>query len=120
MPRGIPKRAGQSDGQRITKWDAVGRALAELGKDAKPLQIRDFIRSHIGINMEPQLISNYKSAISKKAAKQSALIRKTAAPASRPTSTGGGITVEDIKAVKEVVERIGADKVRQLTEVLAK
>ena len=114
MRRGI-----QADGQGITKWDAVQRALAELGKDAKPLAIKDFIKSKFGLNMESQLISNYKSAISRKAGKQGPVILRPAPPAASAGSAGG-ITVDDIRAVKEVVARIGADQVRQLTEVLAR
>jgi hypothetical protein len=35
-------------------------------------------------------------------------------------SNGGGISLEDIAAVKKVVAELGADKVRQLAQVLAK
>jgi len=36
------------------------------------------------------------------------------------TAVSGGITLGDIQAVKAVVNKLGADKVRQLAEVLAK
>jgi hypothetical protein len=35
-------------------------------------------------------------------------------------ATNASITMQDIEAVKSVVDRLGADKVRQLAEVLAK
>jgi len=34
-------------------------------------------------------------------------------------ATNGGISVEDIRALKELVGRIGADSVRELAEVLS-
>jgi hypothetical protein len=113
MPRGIPKN--RSNDTVITKTEAVKRALVELGQDAKPLELQKHIKTQFGIHMEPQHISNYKSSF--KSAGKSALIRK---PASRraPAAAGGGISLEDIRAVKQVVEKIGADKVRQLAEVL--
>ena len=38
----------------------------------------------------------------------------------RAKAAPGGINLEDIKAVKDVVERLGAVKVQQLAEVFAK
>ena len=40
---------------------------------------------------------------------------RAAAPAAN-----AGITVEDIRAIKELAERLGADKVKELTEVLGR
>jgi hypothetical protein len=45
--------------------------------------------------------------------------RSTPAPAPKSTSTGG-ISVEDIRAVKELVDRIGAENVQELVGVLSK
>jgi hypothetical protein len=42
--------------------------------------------------------------------------KKVTTPA---TASAGGISLADIKAVKELEAKIGADKVRQLAEVLA-
>ena len=36
------------------------------------------------------------------------------------TSNASGISIDDIQAVKSVVERLGSDKVLQLAQVLAK
>jgi hypothetical protein len=43
----------------------------------------------------------------------------TPAPAPKSTSTGG-ISLEDIRAVKEVVDRMGAHKVQELAGILSK
>jgi hypothetical protein len=45
--------------------------------------------------------------------------RATPAPAPRSTATGG-ISLEDIRAVKGLVERLGADKVQELAGMLSR
>jgi hypothetical protein len=115
MPRGIPKN--RTNGPTMTKTEAVKRALAELGQDAKPLELQKHIKTQFGIHMEPQHISNYKSTL--KGAGKSALIRKPVRKLA-PAAPAGGISLDDIRAVKQVIDKIGADKVRQLAEVLAK
>ena len=52
-----------------------------------------------------------------KAAPASA-VRANSAPAAKATSTGG-ISLEDVRAVKGLVDRIGADKVRELAAMLS-
>jgi hypothetical protein len=119
MPRGIPNKqtATTADGTEITKKEAVRRALAELGVDAMPLEIKGYLKKNFNIDMDSQNISNYKSSL--KAETKSAPSRPTEA---KPTvaTAAGGFSLEEIQAVKEVADRIGADKVRQLAEVLSK
>jgi hypothetical protein len=54
---------------------------------------------------------------SRTASKSAAGIRKPGRPAAVPV-VADGITLDDIRVVKEVVNKIGADKVRQLAAVL--
>ena len=54
-----------------------------------------------------------------------AVVKKGDRPKKRAAANGrrtgaGGITVEDISAIKSLVDRMGAEKVQQLTQVLAK
>jgi hypothetical protein len=113
MPRSISNKA---DGHGITKMEAVRRALAELGPDAMPLRIKDYLKQHFRIDMDPQNISNYKSTL--KTAEKNAPSRQ---PSAKPAATlSGGFSLEEIQAVKKVADRIGAEKVRQLAEVLSK
>lgn len=119
MPRGVPKN---KDG--ISKMEGVRRTLAHLGNDAMPLEIQKYLKNEFGIDMDNSMISNYKSAV--KAAAKSAVIRRPAAAtvarasAAAASSDTGGITLEEIRAVKTVVDKFGADKVRELASVLAK
>ena len=46
--------------------------------------------------------------------------KKPAARARATVSNEGGISLDDIRAVKAVVDRLGADKVRELAAVLTK
>jgi ABC-type phosphate/phosphonate transport system substrate-binding protein len=110
MPR------GQAGEQGISKMEGVRRALAELGSEAKPLEIKSYLKREFGINMEPNMISNYKSMI-KSGGNKSALIRRPKSAAG-VRGANGGFSLEEIQAVKEVADRIGADKVRQLAAVL--
>lgn len=46
--------------------------------------------------------------------------KKRAARARATASEDGGVSLDDIRAVKAVVDRLGADKVRELAAVLTK
>jgi hypothetical protein len=119
----LNKQAAEARGQATSaaetnKMEAVRRALGRLGNEAKPKEIQSFLETNFGIEMETSLISNYKSTLSRKAASQSALIQK---PAAAPQLAGPGVfSVEEIQAVKDVVEQLGADRVQQLAEILGK
>ena len=134
MPRGIPKRKteatkeNQGNGQGVTKLEAVKQALAQLGNDAKPQPIKEFVKSKFSLDMPTQLISNYKTVLAKKAGRQGAIIRRpeeqAAVPAgairqAAPAGGAGGITLDEVRAVKAIVDRIGADRVRELAAVLS-
>lgn len=96
--------------------DGVRKALAKLGDGAKPLAIQEFVKKKFDLDMETAVISSYKTSITKKEAGKSAIIRR---PVAAPAAVGG-ISLDDIKAVKDLAERIGADNLQQLATVLAK
>jgi hypothetical protein len=103
--------------------EGVRRAIAALGGyDASPKDLQRYLKSEFGINMDTSMISNYKSAL--KGASKSSMIRRpvgrpaTAAPATAVAVSASDISLADVRAVKEVVDKVGADKVRKLAEVL--
>jgi hypothetical protein len=122
----------------ITKMDAVRTALTELGSDARPLQIVGFVKDRFGIDMTPDHVSNYKSSIltsepgkykpapkppaARPAAPQPTAEAAPASPAQAPprADAKAAISLEDIAAVKDLVERVGADSLRKLIDVLAR
>ena len=126
------KKTGvEAKGNVITKMEGVRRALTELGKDAMPLQMQKYLKERFGITMTVAHISNYKSTIlgpakkkkpaAKKAEKERASTAKVqVAPASRPAGKPAtGIRLEDLRAVKELLGRVGADNLKVMIGLLA-
>jgi hypothetical protein len=114
MPRGKK--------QKGSKVQFVKEAIAELGKDAMPLAIQSAVKERHGVDLPTSLISNYKHYLrgKKKGNGHRKAGRKPVATAPAANSSAGGITLEDIRAVKELADRIGAEKVQQLAQVLGK
>jgi len=119
----MPIKAGTSNG-KTSKMDAVRQALREMGKSAKPLQILDFVKSKHGVVMSAGMVSNYKSLLlaKKKGKKKSAKAVANASPTPihHAPASHSAISLEDIRAVKALADRIGAEKVKELAAVLAK
>jgi len=112
----------KSPGGKITKIEAVRRALAELGPDATPAVIQGFVKDRFGIEMTKDHASVSKGQLRRQAAKA----KPTASserPAAKPPATAspakGGIQLEDIAATKVLLERVGADELRKLIDLLA-
>jgi hypothetical protein len=97
----------------------VRQALAVLGTDAKPLQIREHLKAKVGLDLDPKLLSTYKTIAAKQLAKRRGVASAPKEQAA-PQTTTGAITVEDVRAVKEILDRLGAEKVRALTDVLTR
>jgi len=94
--------------------EAMRRTLAALGNDSPPKAIHKHLKSEFGIAMNPGMLSNYKSVIRSEGNK-GAVNHPPAA-----TKSTEGFSLADIQAVKEVADKIGEDKVRQLVKVIAK
>jgi hypothetical protein len=127
MPKGYPKAKAQpaspSNSKSISKMEAMRQIFKQYGYDIKPLEIQAHLKEKFGIAMSTTVISSYKTTItSKKRGRRGK--KKTApstdTPKAAPVARAAGITVDDIRAVKELAHRIGADKLRELAEVLAK
>jgi hypothetical protein len=123
MPRG--KAAKSADGVKINKMNCVREALTALGKKAMPKAIVEFIQSQHQFTMSADMVSNYKSyLLSKGKHKKKGGLKAGSSPAALVAAgkngKTGAITIDDIRAVKALADKIGADKIRQLAEVLAK
>ena len=139
------KKGGRDGG--ITKQEAVRRALAELGPDAKPLAIQAFLRDRLGMEVKTDLISFYKKAARKKAnaqgratprgpAAQTAAAQPSAAPTGekgptrvllvRPQLAAGrgvqeaAIPLADILYVQRLVGRHGPGPLHTLVDAFAR
>jgi hypothetical protein len=136
-PRGRPRKQAeattqepeaqgteQGNGEAISKLEAMRRSLAELGNDAKPLTRQEHLRKKYSIDMDPSYISKYKSLVlttakKRKVSKPKAVAATVVVVAPLPTSTGG-ISLDDLRALKGLGDRLGADKVCELVGLLAK
>jgi hypothetical protein len=110
-----------ANGEAISKMEAVRRVLKEFGKDTKPLEIQDHLKKQYRIKMDASVISTYKGTILK--ARKKPGRPKGSKPSTAAAAAGtitGEITLDDIRAVKDLAEKIGAEKVQQLAGVLAK
>ena len=121
-----PAQTVAPNGKALSKMEAVRRILGESGNDTKPIDIQDQLKKKFNIKMDPSVISNYKSSIirlgvpKKKMGRPKGSKNGQAAVAHSPVKSGSSISIDDILAVKALAEKLGADKLRQLAEVLAK
>ena len=138
MPRGRPKKQAeapapaQANGESISKLEAVRRSLEELGNDAMPAALKDHIQKTFGLSMSPNHISNCKTLLVTKGRKgkrrgrkpkaAAEAVQEVAAPAAvvAVTVRGGGITLDDIRAIKELSGRLGSARVRELVDLVAR
>ena len=111
---------GQVKEKLTNKAEAIRRALAKLGKIATPAEIQDFIKTNFGVEMTTPLISVYKSKLTKtkgKPGRKPKAVRATAETA--PKSPEGGVTFKDMRTVKEIRNRLGPARMRELVAQVA-
>lgn len=114
--------AKAKSGSAPSMAEMVRSALAELGSNAKPTPIQEFIKSKFNKEVSKIIISNYKSTMKKKGKLGKRRGRPPGGGKKAPmaASAGGkGIQLEDLAAVRGLVGRLGANQVRQLVDVLA-
>jgi hypothetical protein len=135
--------AGESPATGMTKWEAVKRALATLGRDAKPLAIQSHVRDKYKIQMTAGHVSTYKKKLAKKAAVSTRAPQKAAAAprqapangrprassppapaaAARPADRalgleGDAVRIRDVLLTKELLDRVGPGRLRILIDGL--
>ena len=109
------KKDGAASSGKISGMEAVRRTVGKLGYDAKTQDVHDHIVTDYGMELSNNKISAYKSNIRREAGLTRLRGKKSAGrPSSSSVST---LRMEDIHAVKELVSRLGAPKVRELIEV---
>jgi hypothetical protein len=109
----------------LTKREAVRRALADLGPDATPTQMQGHIKKKFGIKMTTDHISTEKGNLRKQQGAASpppqASAARTVEPKKpAPQSGDAAIGLADIEAVKDLMERMGADSLKKLIDVMAR
>lgn len=119
MPRGKAKTNGaatETNGVGNNKMEAVRRALDALGRNAKPMALRGHILNEYQLDIQPNQISSYKSMILKANGAPKKRGRK---PNTATTPATAGVSIKDLKTVKELTTRLGVSRVRELLDLLA-
>ena len=99
-------------GQRPkTKRQAVQMALAELGFESKPPALHEHILKTWGIDITNNHISSYKSGLKSEMGGGRHSGRKPGRP---PAQRDPGLHMKDVQAVRELVGRLGGERVREL------
>jgi|GEM_PF-2553382 len=116
-----PAGNGQVQEKLTNKAEATRRALAKLGKKAMPAEIQDFIKTNFGVEMTTKVISVYKSKLVKKKGKPGRKSKEAEAvgeAAPKPVAHGG-VTFKDMRLIKEISDRLGHARMRELVELVA-
>jgi hypothetical protein len=121
-----------AEGEKVTKKEAVRRALAALGKDAKPIAIQGWVKDNLAIDMTTDHISTTKGELLRKARKKPAA-RKPAASPQPPGQAApalpavkvanakrSAVEMADILTLKDLVRRVGAAHLRTLIDVISR
>jgi hypothetical protein len=108
--------------KNMTKAEAVRRAVAELGRDAERTELQGHIKTKYGIEMSLNHISVEKRKALKKpaAAKRPAQVSAARTAEPKPAANRHAVSLNDIAATKSLVERVGADSLKELIDVLAR
>ena len=121
MPRGKSTQpavgAAPAKADSISNMEAVRRALAALGPTARPPEIGAYVREQFGLVIPPNHISSYKSTLTRKARKPGRP-RATANGSGRHNGGPDSLSLKDLRAIKELANRIGVARFRELVEVL--
>jgi hypothetical protein len=111
------RRRGRKPGRKkLSKMEAVRRALDEYGPDVKPLKIKDHLKKRYKLNISADMASTYKGNILRKSG-QSATIREPQAATSSRKAAEPALHMGDVQAVKDLADRLGTDQVRQLLDM---
>jgi hypothetical protein len=107
--RAAQKNAGNG---KITQADAVRQALASGVVSSKAGM--EFIKKKFGMTMKPQAYYSYKSQLLRRNGKGKPLARKLA-PA--PAKARGTNDLGDLRTVKGLVDKYGAQHVKEIVEL---
>src|SRR5262245_61926332 len=89
-----------------SKADMVRDALKELG-NATPKEMQAYILNKYKIEINPQMLSSYKSNLSKKKGGG----KRGPKPKALIGGGAGSIGVEEVMTLRKLIDRVGADQV---------
>ncbi|MBY0460184.1 MAG: hypothetical protein K2V38_22950 [Gemmataceae bacterium] len=98
---------------KITQKAMVQAALDEKGWEVPPAELQTYIKDTFGVELANNIVSNYKSVIKRAGGKTPA----GAARRGRKPAAQAGFQFSDLEEVKTLVDRLGADQVKQLVDM---
>lgn len=100
------KAAAPADGapKKLTQIEAV-RQISKLHPKAKPRELAPLLKEKFGIELDPQRISMYRVHLKKRKGGRAASVG-----APKKASRGGDITVAELIAVKETINKLGGEE----------
>jgi hypothetical protein len=118
--RPAPGQANGRAGEKLTnKTEAVRRALDELGPDAKPLEIQVFVKDRFGVEISTKVVSIYKAKLGRRGRRRGKPKGEAVTAAPAPRAVGQGeVTIADLRAMRELSDRVGTRRLRELLELL--
>ena len=107
-----------ADGADLSQMELVRLSLEALGPKAKPAALQEYIKTKFNRDVTKGIISNYKFHLKKKG--RVAGRRKPGRPAgsTNAVATNVSVRIDDLEAVRGLVNRLGADGVKRLLNVL--
>lgn len=108
------EKANEKEEKGMSRMDMVRVALQELGMEARPMDIQNYIQEHYGVEVSTAIISNYKSQIRTKSEGGGTTPRR-----SRAKTAAEPLRVEDFEMIRSLVQRLGAEQVVRLVQVVA-
>jgi hypothetical protein len=95
--------------------------LAKLGKTAMPTEIQGFIKTNFGVVMTTKVISVYKSKLVKKKGKPGRKSKEAGAVIQPPPQRAmhEAVSFKDMRTVKELSNRLGPARMRELVALMA-
>jgi hypothetical protein len=117
----VPAGNGEPVEKLTNKAEAIRRALAKLGNKAMPAEIQEFIKARFGVEMTTKVISVYKSKLVKKKGKpgrKPKVVGATAEPAPE-RAMHEAVSFKDMRLVKEISDRLGPARMRELVALVA-
>jgi hypothetical protein len=118
--RPAPGQANGRAGEKLTnKTEAVRRALDELGPDAKPLDIQVFVKDRFGVEISTKVVSVYKAELGKRGRRRGKPKGKSVTVAPAPRAGHGEVTLTDLRAMRELSDRVGTRRLQELLELLS-
>ncbi len=107
--------------------EAVRQAMDALTYDASPSEIQKYIKDNFNQDMNPNMISSYKSTLRGKAGlggrrkKKRGRPKKAAAmttAGAAPISSHDAVPWKDLRTIKDIAVRLGKKGLRDLVELL--